>query len=155
MQILVVSDSHGHTQALQKAIEATPQALDIIFLGDGARDADWLEDAYPERRFYIVRGNCDMGSFAPSEGLAPFGGVMLLYTHGHMYDVKMGRYKLAAAAKEKGADLALYGHTHAAKEENIDGMRLCNPGAVSTPGGGTYGIVEIENGEAVFTVYSL
>ena len=155
MKIVVVSDSHGHTGALQSALDAVPEALDVIFLGDGARDVDWLEDLYPERRFYIVRGNCDMGSYAPSEGFAPFGGLNVLYTHGHLYDVKMARYQLAAAAKKKGADLALYGHTHVAKTEVLDGVTLYNPGSVSTPGGGTYGVLSIENGVAEFVVHRL
>ena len=53
---------------------------------------------------YRVAGNCDVNYSEPSEGLAPFGGVLFFYTHGHHYGVKMGSERLAECAGERGAD---------------------------------------------------
>ena len=59
---------------------------------------------------YRVAGNCDVGYQEPTEGMAPFAGVLFFYTHGHHYGVKMGSERLAESAGERGADVALFGH---------------------------------------------
>ena len=151
MKLLILSDSHGDSAALMTALEANTDAQAVIFLGDGMRDVEWLEDAYPHTRIYAVRGNCDMMSFAPTEGLAPFGGSLVFYTHGHLYGVKSGPYELADAAKARGADIALYGHTHCRALEQVDGVWLFNPGALSYTrgeGGSSYGVLTLEPGSA-------
>lgn len=154
MNILVLSDSHGHTESVHSILEAHAAIDTVIFLGDGVRDMEWLEEAYPHKRFYTVRGNCDVGSFASVEGLAPFDGVLVLYTHGHLYDVKTGRAALLQAAVCKGADVALYGHTHMPRCEQAQGVLLANPGAVSSHPS-AYGILTVEKGSASFHTHTL
>ena len=39
-------------------------------------------------------------------------GVLFFYTHGHHYGVKRGSERLAQCAGDRGADVALFGHTH-------------------------------------------
>ena len=154
MKILIVSDSHGNTRSLEKALSAEADADAAVFLGDGLRDMEWLEDAHPGLRVYSVSGNCDFASFTPNEGLAPFGGVVVFYTHGHLYGVKNGPDTLAATAKARGAQVALYGHTHAAACEEIDGVTLFNPGAISggrgAAGRAGYGVMTVTDGKAAF-----
>lgn len=68
--------------------------------------------AAPDYPIYRVRGNCDIGSDDPAEGLAPFGGVLFFYTHGHLFGVKSGYERIAEYAADRGADVVLFGHTH-------------------------------------------
>ena len=71
-------------------------------------------------------------------------------THGHRYGVHYGREQLAEAALQKGAKLALYGHTHIFRDEEIDGVRLINPGSPTLPRGGgspSYAVLDLTSGE--------
>ena len=56
MKILVMSDSHGSTENMLRAVEATTPGL-IIHLGDCVRDTAALELAYPHIPLYKVCGN--------------------------------------------------------------------------------------------------
>lgn len=113
-KILVISDVHGRLRGLRWVLQ-NETADAMFYLGDGLYD---LNAALELRRepvpypIYRVAGNCDVNYSEPSEGLAPFGGVLFFYTHGHHYGVKMGSERLAECAGERGADVALFGHTH-------------------------------------------
>lgn len=91
MKVLVVSDVHGRVTPLRWLLKnETADAL--FFLGDGLYDLDRAiaaNGAAPDYPIYRVRGNCDIGSDDPAEGLAPFGGVLFFYTHGHLFGVKI------------------------------------------------------------------
>ncbi|MBQ4613077.1 MAG: metallophosphoesterase [Clostridia bacterium] len=153
MRILVVSDTHGNVGALCRAIEQQPTAHAVIFLGDGLRDAWEAEKRYPERIFYTVPGNCDFGCHDPKIREETLGGKRFFFTHGHVFDVKYGLYRLDLAAREHKADIALFGHTHTPYEEYADGLYLFNPGSLGY--GGTYGYVDVVGGGAVTQVVSL
>ena len=77
MKVLVVSDVHGRVTPLRWLLKnETADAL--FFLGDGLYDLNQAiaaNGAAPDYPIYRVRGNCDIGSDDPAEGLAPFGGV--------------------------------------------------------------------------------
>ena len=68
MKLLVVSDVHGDLDALERAVDAEADADAVIFLGDGLREAEDLQDMRPELKIYSVRGNCDYAYFAPRTG---------------------------------------------------------------------------------------
>ena len=68
-------------------------------------------------------------------------------THGHLFGVKSGLDTLAAAAKDMGAQLALFGHTHQALLEERNGVTLLNPGAAGRFGRSSYAVVELANGK--------
>lgn len=155
-RLLVVSDVHCMTVDLRWILRhETADAM--FFLGDGLRD---LEQAVEQEKahgtkvcpVYTVRGNCDAGWPDPLEGLAPFGGVLFFYTHGHAYGVKASPNRLAEAAAERGADVALYGHTHERRHRAVetDGqlVQMFNPGALLRQ---SYGVIEIHNGHCKFS----
>lgn len=151
MKILVVGDSHGDLRSMEAVIARHADAAAVIFLGDGMRDAEALQDEHPSLRLYAVRGNCDFASFAPSDGLVPFAGTLFFYTHGHLQSVKSGLDRLAETAAARGADVALFGHTHEPALCEAHGVTLFNPGSVSVLcGRGTYGLITIENGARRF-----
>lgn len=145
MKILVFSDSHGRLGLMTDAIEKErPQR--VFFLGDNYRDGQALADAYPDIPMELVRGNCDWDK-APDELIVEAGGVKFLLTHGHRYYVKSGTDGLAHAAREKGVDVACFGHTHDALNMPGHGVLLFNPG---TAGGvyarAGYGVIVADGG---------
>ena len=82
-KILVVSDVHGRLRDLRWVL-AHETADAMFYLGDGLYDLNAaLEMCKPPIPYpiYRVAGNCDVNYSEPSEGLAPFGGVLFFYTH--------------------------------------------------------------------------
>ncbi|MEF9865742.1 MAG: metallophosphoesterase [Oscillospiraceae bacterium] len=148
MKLLILSDVHGEYQLLADIVKTEKDVNAIIFLGDGLQDMYTLQRNVQLPRTYLVRGNCDFSYSEPSESLAAFDGLLVFYTHGNGYDVKWTMAGITAAAKARGADIALFGHTHAPFYEIHDGIHLFNPGSVSRPriGRSTYGILEIRDG---------
>lgn len=142
MRVLVVSDTHRDRAALRRAILSQPEAQAVIHLGDGAEEAEEMKAAFPERRFFIVRGNCDWGGMLPTEGLARLAGKNIFYTHGYTYNVKFTMYPAVCAAKKNKADVLLFGHTHEAFTYYEDGLYIMNPGSLKGSCG-TYGILDL------------
>ena len=87
---------------------------------------------FPNIAFYSVRGNCDLGcADVPVREILDLDGVKIFCTHGHLYHVKSGLYTVVCAAREAGANLLLFGHTHEALETYDDGLYILNPGSCS------------------------
>ena len=148
MRIVVISDSHGRTNAIDKILFSQPEAKHIFFLGDNVRDIEDFDFLYPDKKFYTVAGNCDYNSLIPSVGVAEIEGIKIFYTHGHTLGVKSTTEHLLKTAKQNECKIALYGHTHIANTVYEDGVYLVNPGSVSHPRSGSpsYAIIDIEKG---------
>lgn len=131
MRVLVLSDSHGDSSALRRAILAQPKAEVVIHLGDGEQDLQRARPNFPEKMFLQVRGNCDWGSELPVTGTWEMEGVRVFYTHGHAYGVKSGLYNAVCAAREQKAQVLLFGHTHRALTDYEAGLYIMNPGSLS------------------------
>ena len=104
------------------------------------RDLRWvLQNETADAMFYL------------GDGLYDLNAALFFYTHGHHYGVKMGSERLAECAGERGADVALFGHTH--RRELVRGVgtaaTVFNPGSLRD--GGSYGVITIENGKCSFT----
>lgn len=143
-RVLVCSDSHGNERALSAAVEAERPDL-LLFLGDGAEDVACLRGAFPALEVRAVRGNCDFCSADPLLRVTDVDGVRIFMTHGHKYNVKLDPtlLRLRYAALERGAGLALFGHTHRPMQGRADGMLVLNPGAMEE---GNYAIVTVDGG---------
>lgn len=154
MRILVMSDTHGDSKSLRQAILSQPKAEAVIHLGDSQGEVEQARLAFPEKTFLMVRGNCDWGSSLPVTGEFDAEGHKIFYTHGHLYGVKSGDYNIISAAREKKAEILLYGHTHLAREDYEDGLYIMNPGRLSgwEP---TYGILDITPQGIVVNVIKL
>ena len=104
-KLLILSDSHNSRLAIENILAAEADSIDaLIFLGDGLRDLEQALTFYPSLRAYAVAGNCDFGALEPLDGLAAFDGVVVFYTHGHMYGVKYDLDTLSDAAAARGAN---------------------------------------------------
>ena len=144
MRVLVLSDSHGINNPLETIIDSHPDIEHIIFLGDGIAGVEDLKRFY-NKKFYLVRGNCDFASELPIVDTLVFNGKKIIYTHGHTLDVKYTTERLYEIAKQNNADIVLFGHTHIAYSEYRDGVYLLNPGSVSRSRNGqnSYAIIDI------------
>ena len=126
-KLLILSDSHNSRLAIENILAAEADSIDaLIFLGDGLRDLEQALTFYPSLRAYAVAGNCDFGALEPLDGLAAFDGVVVFYTHGHMY-------------------------THIPVAEERGGVFLFNPGSCGRcyTGPNTYGILTLADGKVV------
>jgi len=151
MKILVVSDSHGDSGAILLAASLMMPEL-ILHLGD--HDDDLTATMCPEVPVRAVRGNCDPRSDKPDEEILNLGDKRIFMTHGHLYGVKTGTEAIISAAKAKGADALLFGHTHMPLYETADGIVLINPGSIGR-GQKTYAILEIKNGAVLCEIKSI
>ncbi len=142
IRVVVLSDSHGDEQAIRRVLRKEAVSV-VIHLGDGATEAMRLAEENPSQTWHIVRGNCDYTTAPPAKLVASVGGVRLYLTHGYAEHVKSGLLRLALAAAEQEAAVALYGHTHLPATDFYEGVLLFNPGSVRT---GAYGILEIDGG---------
>ena len=136
---IIMSDTHGSQKGIDKIKALFAENDYIIHLGDGAGDLKEIFSAYPDKVFQC-KGNCDFISVYPDEQILEIEQVRILCCHGHQYGVKTLLGVLAQAAKEKGCDVALYGHTHRADICEMDGVTLINPGSLrySAGEGGSY-----------------
>ncbi len=168
MEYLVLSDSHGRADLVDRALEAQLRAPDaVLFLGDGLRDLRVLE--YQDICVRCVRGNCDFytlfeGQGAPDHVLLEVGAYRILMMHGHTHGVKGGMERACAFAAQAEADVLLYGHTHLPRQQWFDtGVRfsgqvltkpllVCNPGALQD---GNFGTLTLGNQGVLFGFGSL
>ena len=150
---VIVSDSHGHVKTLEKLYPLFAENDFIVHLGDGRGDILSASRAYPEK-VYSVKGNCDW-TVGEEEGIIEAEGVSVFYCHGHKYGVKSGLDRLAMRAKEKGCEVALYGHTHVASVQEVDGVLCINPGAIASFTQPSYCYMVIHNGKVTATVVNI
>ena len=73
MRILVLSDSHGCVEPMEQCVERVQPQV-ILHLGDCVRDAQRLEERYPDIPLLGVPGNCDYGGLDQPERLTELGG---------------------------------------------------------------------------------
>ena len=161
MRVGVFSDSHGDHEALDELLERMGFLDAACFLGDVARDAEHLRErleAMPNQPpLYAVRGNNDYYSTCtlPWDLLIELGGVRIYMTHGHRLVSLMN---LAYKAQECGAQVALFGHTHQALCETVQGVLLLNPGSAGNfcrGGRARASVLEINRGCCSVTNYLL
>lgn len=143
MKILVFSDSHRSRAGMLSAIDRH-EPDQVIHLGDLLEDAEELTYVYPKLPICMVAGNCDGWTTAPLKKQITLAGKQVLLSHGHLWGVKGGCDAAIADARASGADILLFGHTHAAVCRQLeDGLWMMNPGASRS----TYGLIQIEDGQ--------
>lgn len=143
-RVLVVSDTHGRVDNVIRLMENVPFDK-IIHLGDTVRDALVIGKAFPDTELIYVRGNNDPFG-ASAESVIEISDKKIFICHGHTYSVSSDLLRISLSAAEKGATLALFGHTHRKEDSEYNGVRLFNPGSASLPrdGKASVGIIEID-----------
>jgi putative phosphoesterase len=130
MKLLILSDTHGNYPLAIEASEIAGKFDGIIHLGDGVEDAGILADI-ADCPVVMIAGNCDTATTALREYSRVCAGKKLFCTHGDTYEVKAGLTGLHQKALAEEAQIVLYGHTHRAAIETIDGVLFINPGSLN------------------------
>jgi putative phosphoesterase len=137
--ILIISDSHGNISAMTNVLKWT-QKTDAdafhaaVFLGDGYEDLN-LASARTgcNLQWHAVRGNGDFQFSIPDNVTLEIATRKLFLSHGNRYNVRENYKNITAAARNAGAEAALFGHTHIPYCATVDGIFLLNPGSISRP----------------------
>ena len=148
-KIIVLSDTHGNPKNIDELLPLIAENDYVIHLGDGAGDMRQVFSEYPDK-LYLCAGNCDYFAPYPTSGELEVEGRKIFFCHGHQYGVKQDLLALALAAKSRGADIVLYGHTHRAQIDEYNGVLLINPGSLKCPvhKGGSYCYLVINKDKA-------
>ena len=141
MKALVLSDSHGFSARLNGVLKNEADCPVVFFLGDGLRDLERVRTAFPEKTFLCCNGNNDWNAAEHYDDFTYkyLEGHTVIATHGHRCFVRQGLQELAEKARAVRADVALYGHTHIARQEFVGGVLCVNPGALCD---GRYAVLE-------------
>ncbi|MBP3595462.1 MAG: metallophosphoesterase [Lachnospiraceae bacterium] len=131
-KVLVISDTHGRTDNLDKILPLVKPLDQLIHLGDVGRDVEYIE-VIAECPCCFVSGNNDFYSTLPRERLIKLNGVPVFLTHGHYYYVNSRKDYVRSAAIQRGARIALFGHTHVPYLEEDNTILVANPGSLSLP----------------------
>ncbi|KSV58148.1 metallophosphoesterase [Acetivibrio ethanolgignens] len=155
MKILVVSDSHGRNVYLEKVLETVEPDM-LIHLGDLEGSEIFIQNKV-SCPVEMVSGNNDYFSDLEREKLITIGRYKVLLTHGHRYRVHYGTETIKDWARQMGADIVMFGHTHMPLLDTSTDVTALNPGSISQPRQEgripTYAIVELDrNGEIHFTL---
>lgn len=149
MKILVVSDTHRFNFFLEKVIDNVGKIDMVIHCGDAEGSEELLRDKFYTSAVVVVAGNNDYFSKLPKEACFDIEGRKVFVTHGHNYQVNTGIDYLLSAAKTRGADIVMFGHTHIPMMEKRDGIVVLNPGSISSPRQAdkrpSYMIIETDN----------
>ncbi len=159
MKILIVSDTHGRHENLEKVLEQEKPIDMLIHLGDTEGGEDYIE-VIAECETEIVAGNNDFFSDLPMEKIIYVEDYKIFLTHGHYLQVYSGTGRLREEAACRGANMVMYGHTHYPMIEEDEDMIILNPGSLSYPRQEgrrpSYIVMEIdESGEASFSLHYL
>ena len=155
MKCIVLSDTHGYIDNAIEALRLNPDAEVVFFLGDGIEDIEFIADRYKSVAWLAVRGNCDRspifrGSMVKSVDSITLEGKKIVFTHGNLYGAKAGLGGLISLAREEGADILLFGHTHTPCEiylsEYEKPFYLFNPGSASGYCAG-FGVIQLSAGK--------
>ena len=154
MKILIVSDTHGRHGNLDEVLEREGKIDMLLHLGDVEDDEHYIE-AIAEYPVHMLSGNNDFFSHLPGEKEIQIGKYRVFMTHGHGHYVSMNTMRLREAARARGVDIVMFGHTHKPYIDVEGDLKVINPGSLSYPRQegrqASYVIMEINtNGNASF-----
>lgn len=133
-KILIVSDSHGRMDNLRKAVANMAGTMDrMIHLGDSLCSLEAMEEL-AGCPVDMVRGNSDGAACRlPESKLVKIGNYTAFLTHGHRYGCKWSLEAMKEAARQNGAGIVMFGHTHIPLLEPYGDVAVLNPGSISQP----------------------
>jgi len=131
MKVLIVSDTHGHTENAEAAIRKEQKVDYLIHCGDVQDSLEFFQNQ--EFPIAVVRGNCDWRRNLASQLIVELYNHRILIVHGHMEQVNYGLLNLYYKAKQEQCDIVCYGHTHVPLIEEIDDVTIVNPGSLEKP----------------------
>lgn len=163
MKVVILSDTHGSTQAVERVFSEQPDAELYLHAGDVLSDAKYLaslvgaelnageQDESVSPRVIGVPGNTDWpDGNQPLARVVCAAGHRILLAHGHSFGVQYTTKFFADAAAESNCDIAVYGHTHVVDVSPGTPITVLNPGSAARPRDAyepSYMVVEMEEGQ--------
>lgn len=141
--VIAITDTHANFSALEKLLPKMIENDYVFHMGDHQRDILSYSSEL-KNKILSVKGNCDGGG---EDLIVEIEGLKILLTHGDRYSVKRSNFNLLLRAKEVGANVVFYGHTHSALIEEIDGITFINPGCMTRWSDNTYCYAVLHNGK--------
>lgn len=151
--LTALGDTHGtgNLRLTDRAGTVLEEAELVVHVGDFTTPA--IYDAFEERakELIAVHGNSDTAELRgrlPTIRTVDWEDWRLLVVHGHEHD----RTSLPLLARERGADLAIVGHTHRPGIERFGDLPVVNPGSHADPRAGPPTHAELRPGRGMLTV---
>jgi uncharacterized protein len=132
MKIMIISDSHGRNLNVEIALEKVAPIDLLIHLGDFEGNEEYFETMVP-CKVEMVSGNNDYFTGIDKDKVIMIGKYSVFLTHGHRYGVNYGTERVKEAARQFGASIALFGHTHCPLIDLRGSVWAINPGSISQP----------------------
>ena len=156
MKVLIVSDTHRRNDNYMKVLEKVSPVDMVVHCGD-IEGSEYLIAESAGCPVQMVTGNNDFFSDLPREKEFSIGKYKVWLTHGHNYYVSLNNENLKHEAKERGADIVMYGHTHKPVVDLDRDVIAVNPGSLTYPRQEgkrpSYVIMDLDrNGDAHFTI---
>lgn len=123
MKVIIVSDTHGRFNKLEKIRERHQDADLFIHCGDCETDDEYLYG------FIAVRGNNDYYDY-PEERVIVADKLKILVTHGHRYGYTNRLDTLVEKAKKLKCKIVCFGHTHKPQIVTHQDILILNPGSL-------------------------
>lgn len=142
VRVVVVSDSHGYAERLERLMAFINSTEGLVFCGDGMRDIIRVRGGITVP-ITCVKGNNDFGLIPDivDHTIMSIGETRVFVTHGHLLGARNGRALMAVTAKSNDCSLVFFGHTHKYTDIEDDAVRFINPGALCN---GSYAVVTFD-----------
>lgn len=132
MKVLIVSDTHGRDENLERIIRKERPIDLLIHLGDMDGSESYIR-SIAGCRCEMVAGNNDFFSKLPRELEIKIGKYNVLMAHGHYYYVTVGHENIKTEGISRNKDIVMFGHTHRPLLDISDEIVVLNPGSLSYP----------------------
>ena len=150
MKVLIVSDTHRQNENFMQVMDREEPIDLLIHCGD-IEGSEYLISRRAGCPVHMVAGNNDFFSDLPREEIIDLAGKKILVTHGHTYGVSGGTDGIVEAARARGCEAVLFGHTHYPEIEMQEGILVINPGSLTFPRQRgrkfSYAVMEAEEGK--------
>lgn len=159
MRIGVISDTHGSVPA---EVYAHFDGVERILHAGDLDEPGVLRELQHIAPVDAVRGNMDGFAAArqlPLRRVVEAGNARMGLLHGHTVGSPGNKHReLVALFREDNIQAVVYGHTHIAVNERIDGVLVFNPGSASRPRTGdppSIGLFDITDGRLEAQIIAL
>lgn len=132
MKVLIISDTHRHNENYLKVLNQTMPIDMLVHCGD-IEGSEYTIAESCGCPVQMVMGNNDFFSDLPREKEFQIGRYKVWLTHGHTYYVSMGDETIKQEARERGADIVMFGHSHRPLIDRDDDVIAINPGSLTYP----------------------
>ena len=127
MKYLIVSDTHGNNDFVDKIVSKYPNADKFLHAGDSCLHECMISP------FKTVRGNCDY-YIDNIYRIIELNDVRIFMFHGDRFNLDDA--SLVKLCKDYNCNVIVHGHTHKTRYDFVDGIHIICPGSVTNPRGG-------------------